>query len=268
MLPLDSTPRVLTKLADSRSAEIYAWGDTHVVKLFRSGFPREAIDREAQNAALVHRLRIPSPLPEGLVQLKGRTGIVFERCHGPTVYELLAGRARPAEQLAKMFFEVQFGIHQCCCPPLPAVTRTLYESIHRAPVPDAVKTRAYAVVESMPGGQAVCHGDFHPINALLSPEGIVVIDWLDAGSGDPMFDVARTLLYLRYGRAGTLDQGTRATFVNSYEHYCQDAWQDDLERLDLWRLPVAVARLSSVTDDAEIRMLRELIESDSGSPVR
>lgn len=268
MLPLDSTPRVLTKLADSLSAEIYAWGDSHVVKLFRSGFPREAIDREARNAALVHRLRIPTPHPEGLVELNGRTGIVFERCHGPTLYELLVGRARPAEQLAKMFFEVQFGIHQCRCPPLPAVTRTLHESIHRAPVPDAVKTRAYAVLESMPSGQAVCHGDFHPVNVLLAPEGIVVIDWLDAGSGDPMYDVARTLLYLRYGRAGTIDQDARAAFVNCYERHCQDAWPDHLERLELWRLPVAVARLASVTDDAEIGMLRELIASDSGIPMR
>lgn len=264
MLPLDSTPRVLTKLADSRSAEIYAWGEHHVVKLFRLGFPREAIDQEAQNAGIIHALRIPTPRPEGTVEIKGRTGIVFERCAGPTLYELMVERARPTKQLVRAFFELQHGIHQCRGPALPSVTRTLEDSIVRAPVPDAVKQRALDAAQSMPRGQAVCHGDYHPINVLVSPAGAVALDWLDAGSGDPMFDVTRSLLYLRFARPGEIDADARAAFVKWYGQYCRDAWQGECERLDRWRLPVAVARLASVADETEYRALLELIESDVG----
>jgi len=41
---------------------------------------------------------------------------------------------------------------------------------------------------------AVCHGDFHPMNVIVSGRRGAVIDWTDAGVGDRYGDVARTLL--------------------------------------------------------------------------
>lgn len=43
---------------------------------------------------------------------------------------------------------------------------------------------------------AVCHGDFHPLNVIASGDSMAVIDWSDAGIGDPAGDVARTLALL------------------------------------------------------------------------
>lgn len=40
----------------------------------------------------------------------------------------------------------------------------------------------------------VCHGDFHPLNVVVSRTDASVIDWTDAGVGDRHGDVARTLL--------------------------------------------------------------------------
>jgi aminoglycoside phosphotransferase (APT) family kinase protein len=40
----------------------------------------------------------------------------------------------------------------------------------------------------------VCHGDFHPLNVIVSADDAAVIDWTDAGVGDRHGDVARTLL--------------------------------------------------------------------------
>ena len=39
-----------------------------------------------------------------------------------------------------------------------------------------------------------CHGDFHPLNVLVSGDRMSVIDWTDAGLGDRHADVARTVL--------------------------------------------------------------------------
>ena len=36
----------------------------------------------------------------------------------------------------------------------------------------------------------VVHGDFHPLNIILGADGPVVIDWSNAGEGDPVADVA------------------------------------------------------------------------------
>ena len=42
--------------------------------------------------------------------------------------------------------------------------------------------------------EVVCHGDYHPLNVLVSDDGASVIDWTDAGLGDRHGDVARTLV--------------------------------------------------------------------------
>jgi len=47
------------------------------------------------------------------------------------------------------------------------------------------------------GRRTVCHGDFHPFNVLVQGRRLAVIDWTDAGIGDPHGDVARTLLLFR-----------------------------------------------------------------------
>jgi aminoglycoside/choline kinase family phosphotransferase len=60
---------------------------------------------------------------------------------------------------------------------------------------------ALSALASMPGGESLCHGDFHPDNVILSAEGPVVIDWVDATVGNPLADVARTTILLEGERA-------------------------------------------------------------------
>jgi aminoglycoside phosphotransferase (APT) family kinase protein len=40
------------------------------------------------------------------------------------------------------------------------------------------------------------HMDMHPLNVILGPRGPVVIDWTNAGEGDPEFDVAYSQVVL------------------------------------------------------------------------
>ena len=47
---------------------------------------------------------------------------------------------------------------------------------------------------------ALCHGDFHPGNVLITPAGPVVIDWSSASRGDPFGDVAWTSRLMRTAR--------------------------------------------------------------------
>jgi aminoglycoside phosphotransferase (APT) family kinase protein len=40
---------------------------------------------------------------------------------------------------------------------------------------------------------SLCHGDFHPLNALVDGTSVTIIDWTDAGLGDRHCDIARTV---------------------------------------------------------------------------
>ena len=48
----------------------------------------------------------------------------------------------------------------------------------------------------MPVG--VVHGDLHPDNVILSPEGPVLIDWTNACAGDRGADLAQTWIILQH----------------------------------------------------------------------
>jgi aminoglycoside phosphotransferase (APT) family kinase protein len=47
-------------------------------------------------------------------------------------------------------------------------------------------------LEGLPGGERLCHNDFHPNNIMLTREDEIIIDWGDASLGNPVADVART----------------------------------------------------------------------------
>jgi aminoglycoside phosphotransferase (APT) family kinase protein len=51
----------------------------------------------------------------------------------------------------------------------------------------------------LPHGEALCHGDLHPLNVILAGDGPVVIDWVDASAGNPLADVARTTVLVTLG---------------------------------------------------------------------
>ena len=50
----------------------------------------------------------------------------------------------------------------------------------------------------MPDESRLLHNDFHPDNIMLTPNGPVIIDWIDATCGHPLADVARTLIMTNF----------------------------------------------------------------------
>ena len=52
-------------------------------------------------------------------------------------------------------------------------------------------------INELPGGDSVCHGDFHPGNILVKPDGMpVIIDFMNVCHGPYFYDIARTFFLL------------------------------------------------------------------------
>lgn len=256
----DVTTRRSERLAAGASADILEWQQGRVVKLFRPGFPREAIELELHHSRLAHAAGVPTPRPEGLVALHGRTGIVFERIDGPTFYALLTTCAQPPEALAERFFRLQRRVHACAAPAAAPLAEKLARRIAAARgVPQAAKGKALEALAAAPDSASLCHGDYHPINVIAGAQGDMALDWLDAARGDPAMDVTRTLVYLRHARAGAVDAAFRARFVEAYVAQCRQAWSGREDELVRWQLPVALARLAEPVEETERAALLELV---------
>ena len=60
---------------------------------------------------------------------------------------------------------------------LPSSRARLEDRIHAANLPDVSEKFTLTRLAELPDGDALCHGDFHPLNLFLSDSGAIVIDW-------------------------------------------------------------------------------------------
>lgn len=252
---------MLTKVGEGGSAEVYAYGNDRVIKLFRKQVSQQVVQAEWRHARLALSRGIPGPGVVGMVRVGDRIGLTFERCEGPTVLDAVVKSPDEVETVATLFFALQCRIHSCNASGLPPTKDRLERKIRSARgVGAAAKQHALAALDSLPDGTALCHGDFHPRNVVLTAAGPKVLDWLDAGAGDAAMDVARTLLLIEHASQGAVDGTVRQTFRDSYLRHWQREWPDAFERIEQWRYPLAVARLAEAAADAERLILSRYVE--------
>jgi len=114
----------------------------------------------------------------------------------------------------------------------------------------------------MPEGDRVCHGDFHPANVLVSGKDANVIDWMDASSGNPLADVARTTI-IALGEAESAEisnlllKGFVKIFHSMYiKHYfhLRPGGEEEYHR---WLPIIAGARLSEGIPELEKWLVKQ-----------
>ncbi len=181
-----------------RTAEVFAWGEDQILKLYRPEMPREWVGYEAKIGRLVSEAGLAAPAVVDVIEVEGRLGIIYERIVGPSMLDALARQPWTLFRSARQFAEMHAAMHACRRHELPEQRAGFIRAIEHAPaLPEATRRRALAALARLPDGDALCHGDFHPDNLIASPRGPIVIDWTTAARGNPLADVARTVLMFR-----------------------------------------------------------------------
>jgi Ser/Thr protein kinase RdoA (MazF antagonist) len=175
---------------------VYAYGDAAVVKLYRPGFGGHRAE-----AATLRALDGNGVAPKllGVVERDGRTGVVVERVPGPDMLTLLQRRPWRVVAVARSLAQTHLAVHRVQAPTeLADLRAVLADRIGAAGLPQHLRDFAMRVLDGLPDGDRLCHGDYHPGNLLLADGQTVVIDWGSATRGVPEADHARTLLLLRW----------------------------------------------------------------------
>ncbi|MDQ2692429.1 MAG: phosphotransferase [Chloroflexota bacterium] len=185
-------------VARGRTADVYDWDEGHILKLFQGWFETGDIEYERRIASAVHASGVNSPAVGDMVQVHGRTGLIYERVPGESMLEKFRRQPWKVMQFGKMLADLHAQMHGCVFEAeVPAQRRKLQHKIKSADaLSDFLKVKLMSRLESLPGGDRVCHGDFHPDNVLIDGDNATVIDWIDATRGNPLADVARTSIIL------------------------------------------------------------------------
>jgi Ser/Thr protein kinase RdoA (MazF antagonist) len=240
-----------TIIGEGRTADILAWDDGYVLKLYKEGWSREYAEYEARIAHIVHGSGAAAPAVGELVEVDGRMGLVYERVVGPTLEGLIQRAPWNVAHYGRMLADLHAAMHRCPAGGLPDQRARLEKKLDEVALSyPNVAAHARRALSKLPSGDRLCHGDFHTQNVILSQRGPVVLDWIDATCGHPHADVARTLVLLRNGYLhvppGPLRAASRiaiAVMVASYLGRYVAATGAARGRIMLWLAPVAAARL-------------------------
>jgi tRNA A-37 threonylcarbamoyl transferase component Bud32 len=252
-------------LAEGRSAEVYAWGEDKVLKLYRSGFPPGVAEYEYCKALASQEIGFAVPAIGELVSVDGRAGITYQRVEGPTMLQALRKVPWKLFPLSLQLAALQVDMHNRRVTNLPVSHDVLARKIQNAsPLDQSTQNAILYHLSQLPQSNKLLHGDFHPNNILLSKDGPVIIDWIDATMGHPMADVARTSLITRIALPPPSTLLEHMTLLMSrlfhliyINHYFK---LSPFNKADLkpWLLPVTAGRLSEEIPH-EIEVLVRLV---------
>jgi uncharacterized protein (TIGR02172 family) len=265
----------LQKISEGRTAEVFVQDQEKIVKLYRDGFPSDAVNYEFEVNQMVALLGIPAPRAFELIEANGKNGIIFERIQGATLLRMSVQYPNELERLTTAFTDLHCRIHQYQLNTeqieTSAILRqkaVLAQNIQNAThLTNEKKQAVIDYMNKLPDGNCLCHGDFHPENVMIG-ECNWVIDWMTGMIGHPAGDVARTLLLFRYGTlpdeapTNVKDalERMRVTindvYLKQYLTYSNLQYSD----IDAWLLPIAAARLSEWVPDEEKTLLVQLID--------
>jgi len=245
-------------IARGRTADVYPWDDKHILKLFHNWFDLEGIEYELRIAHAVHASGVKTPAVKKMVHVEGRNGLIYERVDGKSMVAIFTHKPWLVFPYSRALAKLHVEMHDCVFKAeVPHQHDKLRNKINHADtLPTSLKNKLLTELETLPQGDRVCHGDFHPANVLIAGDDAIVIDWIDAARGNPLADVARTtIIFLGSANATQTPNPIIKMFTQlSYAVYLREYFRlrpDGQNEYHRWLPIVAGARLSEGIPELE-----------------
>ncbi|MEE4194381.1 MAG: phosphotransferase [Anaerolineae bacterium] len=248
----------LQRIAIGHTAEVYEYQPGWVLKLFKANYSRGHVEYEFRIHQAVQNAGIPVPKAgDEILEIDGRFGILYEKVNGQPMARILEKQPWKffayARKLAQL--HVQMHADPMQADGLPTMKERLRRGVNEIEeMPPDFRDRLFQVMDRLPDGSRLCHGDFHVENVLVDGDDFYIIDWVDAAIGSPTADVARTSIIL-LGAASTLPKVLGWLLVRMHAVYLEEYARlhpFDREEYQHWLPVIAAARLSEgLTDQQE-----------------
>jgi aminoglycoside phosphotransferase (APT) family kinase protein len=261
----------LRLIGEGAEAQILELQDGRVLKLLRARgrVERVAYEVAALDAARSAGLQVPEAFEQ--VTVNGRPGIVMKRLRGTDLLSVLGRKPwlvfRTGRPTGELHARINAARGPASLPRVKDVAQEILASLARRE-PAVQLEWIRRVLERLPDGEALCHGDFHPGQLMLSDGECVAFDWAGAKRGDPLFDYARTRVLLTIGEPppGTslllrfLAKVGRRLLISSYARsYERNAAEPvDHARVRQWTVVNLAVRLFENIPGERPRLLRRL----------
>ncbi|WP_420146223.1 aminoglycoside phosphotransferase family protein [Sphingobium sp.] len=232
-------------IARGASAELFDMGGGQVLKLFRDSVSDEMVAREANASVHAAACGVPTAAAVGRQGRDGRRGIIYPRLEGGTLMDWIRRNPMRAGWALNQMGKIHAAMHRSDGGNLRSLKQVLATDIAYGPAPESLQRAAIAYLEALPDSDALTHGDFHLGNVMMTPQGMMVIDWSKAAAGHPAADAVRSEMLMRFG-IGPADWVTnlwRDWAARRLRRSHAAASAVSVRDIDAWRPVVALAWL-------------------------
>ena len=254
-------------IATGRTAEIFLYEEEKVLKLFFPTIPQSWIDQEIETGRYLQETQLPIPKVYGRVKLNDRTGIVYEKIEGPSLLNELARKPWTVVRSARLLGNLHAQVHNVTAPSNLETQKDWAKGglAETNKLPKELKERILWLLASLPDGNQLCHGDFHPGNIIVTPRGPIIIDWMTASRGAGLGDVARTSIILEAAQTSEdtplrgLLEWVRKLFLETYLKTYFQLRPVEKSSFPAWRAIMAANFLVDVSLPEEEKNLMAII---------
>ena len=246
---METTRRLGRRIAAGRHASVYQWGPDQVVKVYVAGHEKQA-GWECEMSRVVNAAGLNAPKVHGVVQVNGGAGVVFDRVVGKTAGQVLARQPWAVKRVARRMAEVHATLHALTVQELPPLVPRLWELFtRRGPLPVDYRQKALGLLSKVREENRVSHGDAHLQNVIFTRSGPVLVDWIGATNGHPLFDTAKFSMNTqidhlpRSARPQWLWGMGRVPFIRTYLQRYLELRPDQRESLADWQALVAASQV-------------------------
>jgi tRNA A-37 threonylcarbamoyl transferase component Bud32 len=206
------------KIGEGAFADVHAWAPGQVLKLFKAGFPRRHSWWEARMTRVAFAAGAPAPEVFDEVALEGRFGVVLQRLDGQTLSQLSRSGTMTRDQTGAILASLALSVHKIAPPPdLLSLHDTMAGSsrLSSGMLPKHIATGILTLIERLPPGDGLCHGDLHPGNVIMTADGPRLIDWGGATRAPAGLDLACCHVLLSELHPELVDDPERPRAVNA-----------------------------------------------------
>lgn len=179
------------------TATVYELGDQKVLKLFKGGYPDEAVETEYHNAMTIRDMNFLKPKAYEMIFCEERTGIIYDKIEGQSLLDWVM-KTQDIEQCAIYMANLHKTIGQNRISNVPNYKDFLKYHIQNASLSLDRLNDIIQMIDQLPNGNTLCHGDFHPGNILLYDDKVYTIDFMNICCGDFLYDIARTVYLVQF----------------------------------------------------------------------
>lgn len=189
----------LRLIAEGGQAEIYDIGDNKILRVLKDPGYEKMLRIEMQIMKVLKDKGICIPEVYEYLNVDGRPAIIIEKITGESMLQSIAqhplNTLKEAQMLANLHIKLSKSYTADNLNYVKDNSRYLIGN--STSIDSQLKQFAIKLLDELPEGEDLCHGDFHPGNILKSGGKYYIIDWSGSYRGDILSDAAHTYILLK-----------------------------------------------------------------------